>query len=213
MTGRRRSCGRRPARAGRCARSRVRPASRRRSSTRPSTTTPWLARTTHSGGPAELPALVGDGAAAGLGRVALLVGAVRRADEGAREDGAEAQGLTLLTEPPELVGMHPAVDRRVPRRRLQVLPDRDDVDPVLPEVAHRRDDLVVGLTEADDDSRLRQNGIVGELLRPAEEPEGFLVGRLGAAHPAVKAADRFDVVVEDFWPRGENGPKGVLLDV
>ena len=58
---------------------------------------------------------VRDGAAAGLGRVALLVGAVARADERAREDRAEAERLALLAEPAELVGVHPAVDRRVLR--------------------------------------------------------------------------------------------------
>src|SRR5690242_7393783 len=72
--------------------------------------------------------LVADGAAAGLGCVALLVGAVARADERAGEDGAEAERLALLAEPAELVGMHPAVDRRVLCARLQVLADRHDVD-------------------------------------------------------------------------------------
>src|SRR5579884_1283688 len=86
------------------------------------------------GGPSRL---VGVRAAAGLGRMSLLVGAVARADERAREDRAEAQGLALLAEPAELVGMDPAVDRGVLRARLEVLADRDDVDAVLPQVAHR----------------------------------------------------------------------------
>ena len=47
----------------------------------------------------------------GCRRVALLVGAVARADERAGEDRAEAERLALLAEPAELVGMHPAVDR------------------------------------------------------------------------------------------------------
>ena len=59
--------------------------------------------------------LVRDRAAAGLGRVALLVGAVARADERAGEDRAEAERLALLAEPAELVRVHPAVDRRVLR--------------------------------------------------------------------------------------------------
>ena len=51
--------------------------------------------------------------AAGLARggVLLLVGAVGRADERAREDRAEAERLALLAEPAELVRVHPAVDR------------------------------------------------------------------------------------------------------
>ena len=55
--------------------------------------------------------LVRDRAAAGLGRVALLVRAVARAHERAGEDRAEAERLALLAEPAELVGVHPAVDR------------------------------------------------------------------------------------------------------
>ena len=58
---------------------------------------------------------VRDGAAAGLGRVALLVGAIRRAHERPREDGAEPERLALFPEPAELVGMHPAVDHGVLR--------------------------------------------------------------------------------------------------
>src|SRR5207247_7482 len=98
---------------------------------------------------------VRDGAAAGLRSVALLLGAVRRADERAGEDRAEAERLALLPEPAELVGVHPTVDRRVLGRGLQILADRHDIDPVSPKVAHRLHDLVVRLAQADDDSRLR----------------------------------------------------------
>src|SRR5205814_6640714 len=109
--------------------------------------------------------LVRDGAAARLGSVSLLVGAIRRADERAGEDRAEAERLALFTEPAELVGMHPALDLRVPRARLEVLADRHDVDAVRAKVAQRLDDLLVRLAEADDDPGLRQDGVVGQLLR------------------------------------------------
>src|SRR5262249_28677499 len=99
----------------------------------------------------------GDGAAAGFGGVTLLVGAVRRAHERSGEDRAEAERLALLAEPAELVGVHPAVDRRVLRRRLQVLADGHDVDAARSQVAHRVDDLVVRLAEADDDPGLREH--------------------------------------------------------
>src|SRR5581483_6548838 len=107
---------------------------------------------------------VRNGAAAGGGRMLLLVGAVGAAHERAGEDRAEAERLALLPEPAELVGMDPAVDRRVLRARLEVLADRHDVDAVLPQVAQRLDDLVVRLPEPDDDPGLREDGIVGELL-------------------------------------------------
>src|SRR5204862_2066614 len=97
------------------------------------------------------PYLVGDGAAAGRSCVLLLVRAIARAHERPREHRAESERLALLAEPAELVRMDPAVDRRMLRARLEVLADRDDVDAVGAQVAHRLDDLVVRLAEADDD--------------------------------------------------------------
>src|SRR5205807_4152036 len=149
--------------------------------------------------------LVRDRAAAGRRGMALLVGAVRRANERPREDGAEAERLALLPEPAELVRVHPAVDRRVLRRGLEILADRHDVDAVRAQVAHRLDDLVVGLPQADDDPGLRQHRVVRELLRAAEEAERLVVGGLRAPHAPVEAADGLDVVVEDVGPRRENG--------
>src|SRR5439155_9647391 len=55
--------------------------------------------------------LIGDGAAAGLRRVPLLVRAVARAHERAAEHRTEAECLALLAEPAELVRMDPTVDR------------------------------------------------------------------------------------------------------
>ena len=108
--------------------------------------------------------------------------------------------------------MHPAVDRRVLRRRLQVLADRHDVDAVLAQVAQRVHDLVVRLAEPDDDPGLREHLVVGDLLRAREKPEGLVVVGLRAAHLAVEPADGLDVVVEDLGPRAEHDPQGLLLD-
>src|SRR5439155_12799857 len=159
-------------RAAPCVRWRGRRALPRRSSTRRSTTARWRVRTAEGSGASTSRRLrqdgaalrggpvlsVRDGAAAGLGRVALLVRPVARADEWAREHRAEADRLALLAEPAELVRVHPAVDRRVLRRGLQVLADRDDVHAVCAQVAHRLDDLLVRLPEAHDDPALREDG-------------------------------------------------------
>ena len=139
--------------------------------------------------------------------MALLVGAIARADERAGEDRAEAERLALLAEPRELVGVHPAVDRGVLRARLEVLADRHDVDAVGAQVAQRLDHLVVRLAEADDDAALRQHGVVGDLLRALQQPQCAVVARLAAAHLAVQAANGLDVVVEDVGPRGEDGAR------
>ena len=69
------------------------------------------------------------------------------------------------------------------------------------EVAHRLDDFVVRLAEADDDARLREHRVVGDLLRPPQEPERRVVARLRTAHARVQAADGLDVVVEDAGAR------------
>src|SRR5207237_6607884 len=108
---------------------------------------------------------VRDRAAACLGGVALLVGPVARANERPGEDRTEAERLAPLAEPAELVRVHPAVDPGVLRARLEVLPDRDDVDAVPAQVAHRVDHLVVRLAQADDDPGLRQARVVRDLLR------------------------------------------------
>src|SRR5438105_13288625 len=141
-----------------------------------------------------------DRAAAGLGGVALLVGAVARTDERPGEDRAEPHRLALLAEPAELVGVHPAVDRRVLGARLEVLADRDDVDAICAQVAQRLEDLVVRLAETDDDARLRQDGVVGYLLRTAAQPQRTVVARLRAAPSAVQPAHRLAVRVADLWP-------------
>src|SRR5438093_2177289 len=118
-------------------------------------------------------ALVRDRSTTGHRRVLLLVGAVGAAHQRPGEDRAEAERLALLAEPADLVRLHPAVDLRVLRARLEVLPDRDHVDPVRAEVAHRVDDLVVRLAEPDDDSGLGQHRVVGQHLRAGQQPQGF----------------------------------------
>ena len=164
------------------------------------------------GSPLSQAVTVGERAAAGRSSVPLLVGPVARADERAREHRSEPECLALLPEPAELVGVHPAVDRRVLRARLEVLADRDHVDAVLAQVAHRLDDLVVPLSETDDDPALRHHRVVGDFLRAGEQPEGAVVAGLPAAHPGMQAADGLDVVVEDVGPCCEHGLERVLLD-
>ena len=77
--------------------------------------------------------------------------------------------------------------------------------PCAAQVAHRLDDLVVRLAEADDEPGLRQHGVVRDLLfRMGEEPERLVVVHLRAAHLPVQASDGLDVVVEDIWSLGEH---------
>ena len=108
--------------------------------------------------------------------------------------------------------MHPAVDVRVLRRGLQVLPDGHDVDAVRAQVAHRVDHLVVRLAEPDDDPRLRHHVVRGELLHALEEPQRLLVARLRAAHPRVQSADGLDVVAEHVRASVEHRDERLLLD-
>ena len=107
--------------------------------------------------------------------------------------------------------MDPAVDRRVLRRGLEVLTDRDDVDLVASEIAHRLDHLVVRLAEPDDDPGLRQDRIVGHLLGVPKELESPVVARLSTAHRRMQTANGLDVVVEDLGALGEDHAQRVLF--
>ena len=104
----------------------------------------------------------------------------------------------------------------MPRARLQVLADRDDVDAVLAQVAHRLDDLVVGLAHARDDPRLRQQrpaiGVLGgpDLTCAAKQRERALVVALDP-YLRLDPPARLDVVVEDVGPGLEHGAKRALL--
>ncbi len=60
--------------------------------------------------------------------------------------------------------------------------------------------------------RLGEDGVVGQLLGPPQEPERLVVRRLGAAHAPVEPAHGLDVVVEDLGARGQDGAQGLLLD-
>src|SRR5687767_14809153 len=120
--------------------------------------------------------------------MALFVRAVGRAHQWTREDRTEPHRLALLAKPAKFVWMHPAVDDRVLRRRLEVLADGHDVDAVRPKIAERLDDFVVCFPKTDDDPGLRQDRVVSDLLRPFEQPERLVVRDLGAPHAAMKAA-------------------------
>ena len=60
---------------------------------------------------------------------------------------------------------------------------------------------------------LVRTGIVGELLRAAEEPERLVVARLCSAHPPVQPPHGLDVVVEDLGSRCEHCVERLLLHV
>ena len=64
---------------------------------------------------------------------------------GPGEHAEEADPLGLLLELDELVGLDPAVDGQVPRRRTQVLRDRDDVGAGVVQILQRLHDLFAAL--------------------------------------------------------------------
>ena len=74
-----------------------------------------------------------------------------------RTSGPEATKAKPIARPSrgeriEPLRLDEAVDRRVLRRRAQVLAERDDVDPGLAQIAHRLEHLVVRLADADHDA-------------------------------------------------------------
>src|SRR5439155_1283637 len=140
---------------------------------------------------------VGDSATPGLRGVALFVCAVARADERAREDGAEADRLALLAEPAELVGVHPAVDRRVLRGRLQVLADRGRI------VAGAAVGDVVAVDRGDDD--VLQVHLRGSMGEPQRLERVDRLAGLARVHVAVAACARAGLA-EDLEGRGAAAP-------
>ena len=119
-------------------------------------------------------------------------GAVRRAHQRAREHAEEADALGLLLELDELLRLHPAVDGQVPRRRAQVLRDRDDVGAGVVEVLQRLDDLLGLFAHAEDEVRLRDEP---GLARHREHAERALVAER-RPDPLEDARHRLDVVRE-----------------
>ena len=63
----------------------------------------------------------------------------------------------MLAVSVELLRRHEALDRQVIRRRAQVLAQRQQVDADRAQVVHRRDDLGVGLAEAEHQARLDEH--------------------------------------------------------
>jgi len=55
--------------------------------------------------------------------------------------------------------------------------------------------------------------IIGDLLRPLEEPKRLVVARLCAAHARMQSPHRLDVVVEHVGPSGEHRLQRLFLDV
>jgi hypothetical protein len=103
--------------------------------------------------------------------VGLLVGVVAAAHHRAHRGMAEAHRAGLALEHREGVGVHVAAHRQVVAAGRQVLADGQHVDAVRAHVAHHRQDLVVGLAQADHQAALGGHAghLVLELLQQAQE--------------------------------------------
>ena len=104
--------------------------------------------------------------------------------------------------------MHPAIDRQVVARRLQVLADGQDVRLACgADVVHQGEHLVVALTDPHHDAGLGDQSAALELR---EHRERSLVLRL-RTHRGVHAVHRLHVVGEDLRPRIAHRLDGLLV--
>src|SRR5207245_6887218 len=93
-------------------------------------------------------------------------------------------------------------DRQVHWRRPKVLADREDIGPLRCDVAHRADDFLAGLPEADHDPALADE-LGRTLLRATENLERTWVARL-RPHTRIETHHGLDVVVQDLRSLGEH---------
>ena len=70
--------------------------------------------------------------------------------EGTAHDASETECACLVREFDKLLGLDPALDRMMARRRPEVLRDRDDLDTGIVEIGERFADLRTGLAHAED---------------------------------------------------------------
>ncbi len=145
-------------------------------------------------------ALVIGGTLNGLSIARSLGRPVRRAHQRAGHDAREAHREGLLAQRDELVGVHPAVDRVVPRGRPQVLGDRRRSVPAARRSAMAGRDLLAGLAHAEDQVGL---GHQARLVRLAEHVERALVAEAGP-DPLEDPRHRLQVVREHLGPGAEH---------
>ncbi len=95
----------------------------------------------------------------------LLLGVVARANQWPAFANLKTTRQRLDAEHRELIRMHPAIDRKVIARRLQVLTDGDDVGVARgSHIAQQLEHFVVMLANAEHDSRFRDQAARLELL-------------------------------------------------
>src|SRR6516225_7085667 len=136
-------------------------------------------------------------------------GPVGRSHQRPGQHPRKAEPLGVLGELDELLGLHPALDRVVARRRTQVLRDGDDVAAGIAQVGERGAHLVGGFAQPEDEVAL---GDQAEVARRGEHVQAALVGE-GGPNPFEDAGHRFDVVRQHFRARLEDLGKSRRLAV
>ena len=100
-------------------------------------------------------------------------------------------------------------DRRVPRARLQVLADGEEVDAGRAHVVHDLHHLLARFTEADHDPRLGENLAV-DLLGALQQPQRMEIARTRTDRQ-VEPRHGFEVVIEHIGRRREHRLERAVL--
>src|SRR5579875_2118210 len=151
--------------------------------------------------PGRWPGLAGSDGLPGLRGLAVkLARAVGGADQRAGHDAGEADLQGLFAEFDELLGLDPALDRVVPRRRAQVLGDRQQVAAGRVQVGQGLADLVPLLAQAEDQVGLRDQAV---RPGPGQHAERALVAE-PRPDPAEQPRHGLDVVRQHLGPGAEH---------
>jgi hypothetical protein len=141
-----------------------------------------------------------------MGLVVDEIGHVAGADEGAGEDGFEAERKAVVLPSFVSIGRDVFRDASIAASGLEILADGDDVNVGAAEIAEKGVDLVFGFTEANHEAGFGERG--GTVaLREGEHVEGLLVEGLGA-DGTVEAGDGLHVVIEDMGLSVEDAGDG-----
>ena len=134
-------------------------------------------------------------------RLVQPAGLVGAPDERPGDDLPEPRPAGRRGEAREFVGRVVLRDRRMGRRRLEVLSDGQKVAAGLPQVVEGPEDVGLAFAETDHEARLGQGA---PRLRRRQDAERPAVVLPGTADGRIERLRRLQVVVEDLRPGGED---------
>ena len=139
----------------------------------------------------------------------ILAGVMRRARQRRGRHHQEALGVGDRLQRLELVRRHEAFDLVMFARRLQILPDGEEIDVGRAQVVHHLQHFVALLAEAHHDAGLGEHRGI-ELLHPLQQPQRMEIAR-ARPHREIKRRHGFEIVVEHVGPGRDHDLQRAVL--